>query len=125
MGTHIEYVGAVGIIRKIEELLTPSPIDIDEEHVVALPKALELHSLKRFRDELAERPERRTGTAKLTTLESFCEHVARFADEHSAIFASEDPNSPKLEAVLDYHEKGSGGAPRFGKHRAVYFFPLS
>lgn len=125
METRIEYDGAQAIINKVEELLEPTPIDIEADRVVALPKGLELVSLKKFRDELADRPERRVGTAKLTTLESFCEHVARFADEHSAIFASEDPSTPKLEAVLDYHEKGAAGAPRFGKHRAVYFFPLS
>lgn len=125
MGTHTEYEGVEAVIQRVEELFTPTPIDIEEEDVVALPKGLELHALKRFRDELAERPDRRAGTAKLTTLESFCEHVVRFADEHSAIFASEDPKAPRLEAVLDYHEKGAAGAPRFGKHRAVYQFPIS
>lgn len=123
--SYVEYEGADALIKKIEELVAPQPVDIIAENVVAIPKGIELRSLKAFRDELADRPERRAGVAKLTTLESFCEHVVRFADEHSAIFALDNPTQPKLEAVLDYHEKGAGGAPRFGKHRAVYQFPMS
>ncbi len=36
-----------------------------------------------------------------------------------------DMERPSLQGVLDYHRQGAEGKPRFGKHRAVYNFPLS
>jgi uncharacterized protein YfdQ (DUF2303 family) len=71
------------------------------------------------------RPERRSGTATHTDLDSFIAHVDRFMDEDSAIFAVTDRSAPRLLAVLDYHRIGSGGDPRFGCHRSSYAFPLS
>jgi uncharacterized protein YfdQ (DUF2303 family) len=86
----------------------------------------ELVSVKKFLDEYLTAPERRTGTATMTTLESFIAHAKRFADKGSAIFAStSDPKSPKLTAVLDYHGPGAQSEPRFGVHRTKYMFPLS
>lgn len=92
---------------------------------IVLPDGLTAESLKRFEDERRGAPERRKGVAVMTTLQSFCDHVKRFADEHSAVFAVDDPQAPQLIAVLDYHEQGAGGAPRFGEHRSVYRFPVS
>jgi len=69
-------------------------------------------------------PERRTGTARVTTLESFCGLVNRHKDAHSVIFAKTDWPSPKLTSVIDYHEMESGKA-RFGTHRIEYAFPLT
>ena len=80
-------------------------------------------SIKKLLDEYRTEPERRTGTAKLTTVESFIAHVKRFADNASVVFASAEPLA--LVAVLDYHERGSAGRPRFGTHRSVYEFPIS
>lgn len=78
-------------------------------------------------DVYRNRPLRRRGTAKLGRLESFIEHVLRFKDGDSAIFADESPAAPKLTAVLDYHLAGPIVAvePRFGEHRAIYPFPMS
>lgn len=85
-----------------------------------------LKSVKAFLDEYRTAPERREGTATLTTLASFCDHVKRFMDDHSVIFADvENRKDAKLIAVIDYHMKTFAGAPRFGKHRGVYQFPLS
>jgi hypothetical protein len=92
--------------------------------VLVLPMGMQAHSIKTWLDEYADKPERKTGTAVLTTLESFCEHVTRFKDPHSVVFAIDDPHKPALLAMLDYHEPAAG-APRFGQHRSRYNFPLS
>lgn len=80
------------------------------------------------KDKLAEyqdAPDRRTGTATMTDLPSFIAHVNRFSDIDSAVFVDRSPTSPSLTAVLDYHRQTHAGAPRFGKHRTRYAFPLS
>ena len=81
-----------------------------------------VHSLKKFTDEYLTRPERKRGTAMLSTLESFIDHAKRHADMSSVIFAGTGP-APSLMSMLDYHEEN--GAPRFGEHRGVYHFPFS
>lgn len=70
-------------------------------------------------------PERKTGTAHVTTLESFIDLVERHKTEHSVIFANTDWRKPSLTAVIDYHEAANGGRADFGKHRIHYQFPLS
>jgi uncharacterized protein YfdQ (DUF2303 family) len=121
--TVIEYDDAV--LRRIEKLHEPSPIDIQQTALVALPQGLRLESTKPYLDALRTTPERRAGTAKFSSLASFCEHANRFKDEHSAIFALDTPGAPQLVSVLDYHEKTAAGTPRFGMHRGHYAFPLS
>lgn len=76
-------------------------------------------------DEYRDHPERRTGTAVMTRLESFIEHVLRFKNGESVVFAKDDRTAPGLTAVLDYHDAGADGTPRFGKHRTTFNFPLS
>ena len=68
-------------------------------------------------------PERRKGTAKVTTLQSFIDLVNRHKDAHSAIFGKTEWPQPALRAVIDYHQ--TDGAPRFGQHHVVYEFPLT
>ena len=96
--------------------------------VLAVPKGRSLHSVKQFVDEYLPRPERIVGTARLTTLDSFVDHVNRHKDAGSAIFVDDGPR-PSIQAVYDYHElKGKEAASknaRFKQHRAVYTFPLS
>lgn len=76
-------------------------------------------------DGYRNKPRRRTGTAVLTQLSSFVDHVNRFADSDSAIFADNDRTRPSLTGVLNYHKAGVGGDPAFGDHRASFHFPLS
>jgi uncharacterized protein YfdQ (DUF2303 family) len=92
--------------------------------VLILPNGKTVRSVKPFIDEYRLWPERRTGTATLTDIESFIDHANRFKDADSAIFARDDRKSPSLTAVLNYHRKGEAD-PRFGDHRAIYPFPLS
>lgn len=82
-------------------------------------------------DNFRDAPRRREGTAVMTRLPSFIAHVNRFKDSDSALFACDDPATPKLIAVLDYHEDENAedrefeARPRFGYHRTAYAFPLS
>jgi uncharacterized protein YfdQ (DUF2303 family) len=81
-----------------------------------------LVQLLELQDARAPAPRRRKGTATFTELDSFIEHVNRFKDKESVIFA--DVEDPELTAVLDYHPGGTE-APRWGQHRSVYTLPLS
>lgn len=99
--------------------LEPSP------PVLVVPKGRELKSIKAFVDEYADRPDRKKGTATLTSVDSFIAHVNRHKDGASAVFADDNRERPALLAVLDYNEPGADGLPRFGQHRANYAFPLS
>lgn len=124
----IQRTEADAIVAVMERLYAPHTIDLERDGgVVFAPPGLVPHSMKRFRDELAVRPDRRTGTAKLTTLDSFCDHVNRFKNDDSAVFADEGTagRPPRLVGVLNYHEGGPDGLPEFGDHRAVYEFPVS
>lgn len=96
-----------------------------ETTVLAVPKGYVVQSIKPLLDEYLEAPERRKGTARLGTLDSFKEHVLRFKDDDSALFADPKADGPSLTCVFDYHRQGPTGDPRFGTHRAVYAFPIS
>lgn len=75
-------------------------------------------------DPYREEPRRRKGVATLLSIESLIEHVNRFKDGDTLIFADDDRTSPSITAVLDYHRAGQA-APRFGDHRSAFRFPLS
>lgn len=68
-------------------------------------------------------PERRKGTAEVTTLQSFIELCKRHKDEHSAIFAQTAWPDLGLLAVMDYHK--TDGEPRWGTHLISYSFPVT
>lgn len=71
----------------------------------------------------AKPPLERKGTAKVETLASFIDLVNRHKDVHSAIFAATSWPSPKLLAVLNYHQ--TDGTARYADHRVEYTFPLT
>ncbi|KAI93532.1 hypothetical protein T281_16115 [Rhodomicrobium udaipurense JA643] len=87
--------------------------------------------LKTIIEKYRVRPERRTGTADVSTLTSFIDLVNYHKDKHSAIFAVTSWPSPQLVAVLDYHEPRitiegeTGGEPRHMQHRIRYRFPVT
>lgn len=78
-------------------------------------------------DDLVEKyrlsPERRDGTALVTTLQSFIDLVNRHKGDGSAVFAKTGWPEPALTAVIDYH--ALDGAPRWRKHRIRYTFPVT
>jgi uncharacterized protein YfdQ (DUF2303 family) len=100
---------------------------VGEVTVAITPSGVDIVSVKELLDEYRTRPERRKGTATLTSVESLIEHVNRFKDEGSAIFVSDDPKAPRIVAVIDYDHGGPEATtpPRFGTHRARYDFPMS
>ncbi|UJR81459.1 DUF2303 family protein [Sandaracinus amylolyticus] len=125
-------------IEAVERLATPKVCEVDgiaDGELVVIPKGMEIVDLKPQIDKRRERPERKKGTAKLTTLAAFCGFVRRFADDESALFAVDNRKAPKLLAVFDYHHSNArdevsgrvvtAGQPRFGEHRAEYAFPIS
>lgn len=120
---------AAAIIDEVARLHGTDTIAVTEKgdpQVLVLPAGKTAISVKKFIDEYRQAPERREGTATLTQLESFIGHVNRFKDADSAVFAAvENPTDSKLVAVLDYHRQTAEGAPRFGRHRALYRFPVS
>lgn len=85
--------------------------------VKALTEVLEIADLR------ADKPRRRRGQAMHDELASFIEHINRFKDDDSAVFA--DIDNTTVTAVLDYHRTGAAGDPRWGQHRSVYECPLS
>lgn len=70
-----------------------------------------------------QRPARRTGVAKVTTLASFIDLTNRHKSEHSALFANTRWPGPSLRAVINYHELQ--GTPAHLDHRVVYDFPIT
>jgi uncharacterized protein YfdQ (DUF2303 family) len=117
-------IGAGIDCAKIDDRIT----EVDGVPIALVPDGMEIRTLEDaldLADARALGPRRRKGTANHQMVESFIDHVNRFKDEHSAIFA--DVAGTKLTAVLDYHEKGpiKGAAPRWGEHRSIYACPLS
>ncbi|HEX7853817.1 MAG TPA: DUF2303 family protein [Sphingobium sp.] len=94
-----------------------APAELGRDGVSAIPATV-------FNDYLRG-PRLRSGTASFTKIEGLIDHVNRFKDLGSALFAVDDRKAPSITAVLDYHNAGAGSAPRFGKHRSLFQFPLS
>jgi uncharacterized protein YfdQ (DUF2303 family) len=121
-------IDAVERLACVEHATVIDPNDKDAQGVpfAIVPSGKKIESLKRILDEYRTKPERRSGTATLTTQASFVDHVKRFAGDASVIFADRTPASPSLLAVYDYNPAGpENDAAAFGRHRAVYSFPLS
>lgn len=113
----------------LKDHLVPQKLVVDRDgvtqDVLLLPDGWDTHSIKAVLDEYRENPERRLGTAELQDLDSLIAHVNRFKGVNSALFAFRDPAKPTLTGVIDYHDAGYEGTPRWRKHRAHYAFPLS
>ena len=76
-------------------------------------------------DQYRTAPRLRQGSATLLSIDSLIDHINRFKDADSIVFADDNRTAPSITAVLDYHRIGAGGDPRFGKHRSLFGFPLS
>ena len=123
----MEENNAKAVIDLVERLdgaeLIPLTIgDVPNGVAVVLPHGKNLHSIKKYQDEYRLRPERKEGSATLTTLVDFNAYVQRHMEADSAVFCDDtDKSKPRLVAVFDAHGKD----PNWQKHRASYAFPLS
>lgn len=88
-------------------------------------KSGQAKSLKTLAEEYRDRPARKSGIAKVFTLESFCDLTNRHKTADSVIFADTNWRQPSLTTVVDYHTKDATGPADNGKHRIHYEFPLS
>lgn len=119
------------LVREMRALLDSETLTLESNGVKAdvlvLPTGRTTQSVKSLIDEYRQAPERREGTARFLTVSSLVEHANRFKDLDSVLFADMggDNREPSLVSVLDYHRAGPEGAPRFGRHRGLYQFPLS
>lgn len=124
---HIDAVAALA--RKAASDIAVIQRDNDGEllkgHVFINRETGKVENLKPIIDSWRARPERKTGTARVLTLESFIDLTKRHMTPDSAIFADTDWRHPSMTAVIDYHVNKSAGAPDNGKHRIHYAFPLS
>lgn len=114
-GVQITSISAPSGVKGVP---TSIPVLID-------PKDGTATDLKPFFDKWRDTPERKSGTSRVTTLESFLQLTNRHSTEHSVIFANTDWKAPSLTTIIDYHQDEKGGAADNGKHRVHYPFPLS
>lgn len=82
-------------------------------------------SVKTLLEEYREFPARKSGIAKVFTLDSFVDLTNRHKTPDSVIFADTNWRQPSLTTVVDYHTKDASGTADNGKHRIHYEFPLS
>lgn len=118
------------IIAFAEERLKPPTPQVLEHDNLKVPILVDsdgkVTSLADLVDTERKHPEFRRGEAKFTTQASFEAHAKRFASKDSTLWADRGEGSrPRLVSVLDYHDAGADGTPRFCKHTGVYLFPLS
>lgn len=124
---HVNQVTSAGVAAAlVHELAHADALGFSVEDpsrpaVLAVPKGRRLMSAKKFYDMYRKAPERRTGEATFTELESFIEHANRFKEGNRAALFAESMHM-HLTSVLNYHEP-AGGSPQFGDHRGVYTFP--
>lgn len=98
----------------------------NECHVLILPSGKRAVSVKPFLDQYRKFPERKTGLATLTDVDSFVEHVKRTATGETVIFGDQTLNLAKLIAVYDYNKpEADKGLARHMEHCAEYRFPHS
>lgn len=122
----IEDIVLMGSTHVVDVELIDTPHGIPTSIPVLLnKKAGSATSLKPLFDAWRTHPERKTGTASVTTLESFIDLANRHKTDDSVIFANTDWTKPSLTAVIDYHRKANGGNADYGQHRIHYQFPLS
>lgn len=117
------------ILQFAQQHLDAKTVEVTDDkgrkaQVLVTPRG-DVVGVKPFLDAYATAPERRVGTAKMFDLDSLIEHITRFADDSSVLFANPDRAAPSILAVLDYNHKGATSEPRFGCHRAHYAFPIS
>lgn len=138
---------AAAIIEAVERLsphavIGKSPLEDGRLALAVLPAGRKIEDLTPYLDKLLDAPRWIEATARMTTVQSLVDYLNRFKIGDSAVFANDDPAKPSLCGVIDYHggtdpesvdgendtpdsTPGSTATPRFGRHTALYTFPIS
>jgi uncharacterized protein YfdQ (DUF2303 family) len=120
-----EAVKAANDLGRVELKMLQDPRDGTDAVVVLGRNGVEALKPGLF-DGWRVKPLTRQGTATHLRQSSFIDHVNRCKAENSALFAVDDPKSPGITAIFDYHPAGGDFASTMpGLHRALYHFPLS
>ena len=85
--------------------------------VVALASGYTLQDITKYLPALPVPVDKR-GLVTLHTPQAFVTYVEAYRDPDTLVLT--DVNAATVSAVIDYHKAGEAGAPRHGKHRAVY-----
>ncbi len=119
---------AQAVISYIERLLATRPevkaFEADGIEVPFVVSGGELLQLRSLVDDYLPRPRRRKGTATFTDQTSFEQHVNRFKNEASTLWATRSSEGVELRCVLNYHPSGDA-LPEHGDHVGVYSCPAS
>lgn len=129
MADNPDMLGLAGLAHVLKSTVEPRLVDIGGVQAALVPHGVDLRSVKPLLAEYAPRPDRREGTATLTTLDSFVRWTMRHRDDGSVIYACDDIARPSLTAIID-HDIAGGELPnanpaRFGRFRGHYAFPFS
>lgn len=118
---------AQAIVNAVERLGGATLLNVEGSVPVAVvPKGKTLESLKPFRDEWADAPDRIEGTATLLDEQSFVAHVNLFKRYATVVFCDPSFDKPSFTAVYDYHTViDLDPMPAFCRHRAVWPLKLS
>lgn len=120
-------VGAViDTLAKLHEFVTVDAAKAGDVPFAVVPDGKKIVSLKPILDEFRLLPDRRRGTVKLSTVESFVAIVERFKSDASIVYANPTRTEPKLWAIFDYHPAGPDATKAdWLRHQAVFAPPLS
>lgn len=101
-----------------QQALQPSLIQ-DPKIIAPLlfrPRNDSLESLERFLD----KPIRKRAKLDVRDHQSFIAYVTQHKEEGTQLFAQITEQGGSFTAILDYHQHGETGQPRFGDHVIVY-----
>lgn len=116
----------IDAVKQLHNFSTGDAAKVGDAPFAVVPNGKSLISLKPLLDEFLKLPDRRRGTSKLSTVESFIEVVERFKSEASAVFANPNRSSPSIDAVFDWHPAGPDATKAdWLRHQAVFAPPLS
>jgi uncharacterized protein YfdQ (DUF2303 family) len=122
IATLAKYSSARTEIVKLPEPIPGLPSSVP---VLIDPANGMVKALKSVFDEYKQHPARKTGTARVETLDSFIDLTNRHKTEHSALFGAADWRKPGLTAVIDYHKNDDTRQADWANHKIDYQFPLS
>lgn len=128
----MEQNGSAGVIN-IERQALGLP-SLNEPLLLAVPNGQTVQDVteKLRAAQSFLKPFMKKGTATMQDLVSLIAWANRFKGENSALYANNSGEDVKLTCISDYHFAGApligemgDPAARYGRHRAVYTFPLS